>query len=78
MLTAGEPDSIYELLRGDIIEGRLAANERFEGSALAERYGTSTNPIREALQHCGRRFVVIETTAAPECAPSTSLLARHV
>jgi DNA-binding GntR family transcriptional regulator len=56
-----EPNSVYELLREDIIAGRLAANERLKVSALADRYGTSTNPVREALQQLrGEGFVVME------------------
>ena len=55
-----EANSIYEMLREDIIEGRLAANERLVVSALAARYGASTNPVREALQQLrGEGFVVI-------------------
>ena len=50
---------IYELIREDILEGRLAANERLKVSMLANRYGTSTNPVREALQQLrGEGFVV--------------------
>jgi DNA-binding GntR family transcriptional regulator len=55
-----EPNSVYDLLREDIIEGRLAASERLKVSALADRYGTSTNPVREALQQLrGEGFVVV-------------------
>ncbi|MDR3475652.1 MAG: GntR family transcriptional regulator [Devosia sp.] len=61
VIPADEPGGVYELLREDIIEGRLNANERLKVSALAERYGTSTNPVREALQQLrGEGFVVIE------------------
>ncbi len=60
-LGAYEHNSVYELLREDVIEGRIAANERLKVSALAESYGTSTNPVREALQQLrGEGFVVIE------------------
>jgi DNA-binding GntR family transcriptional regulator len=60
-LTAYEHNSVYELLREDILEGRLAASARLKVSALADRYGTSTNPVREALQQLrGEGFVVIE------------------
>lgn len=53
------PGSVYDLLREDILRGRLAANERLKVSALAARYGTSTNPVREALQQLrGEGFVV--------------------
>lgn len=55
----GEP-SIYERLRDDIIQGRFVANERLKVSELAERMGTSTNPVREALQQLrGEGFVVM-------------------
>ena len=47
---SSEGASLYELIREDIIEGRLAANERLVVTDLARRHGTSTNPVREALQ----------------------------
>jgi DNA-binding GntR family transcriptional regulator len=54
-----EVGGIYELIREDILEGRLAANERLKVSALAAHYGTSTNPVREALQQLrGEGFVI--------------------
>ena len=60
-MTGDEPNSVYQLLREDILQGRLAANSRLVVSALATRYGTSTNPVREALQQLrGEGFVVIE------------------
>ena len=48
--TASEDGSIYQLIREDIIEGRLKPNERLVAADLARRHGTSTNPVREALQ----------------------------
>ena len=55
-----EEGSIYELIRNDIISGQLRANERLKVVDLAKRYGTSTNPIREALQQLqGEGLVVI-------------------
>jgi DNA-binding GntR family transcriptional regulator len=58
--TPFESNGVYEALREDIIEGRLAANQRLVVGALAARYGTSTNPVREALQQLrGEGFVVI-------------------
>src|SRR3982751_4739394 len=47
---SNEGASLYESIREDIIEGRLAANERLIVADLARRHGTSTNPVREALQ----------------------------
>jgi DNA-binding GntR family transcriptional regulator len=53
--------SIYELIREDIISGRLGPNERLKVAELAERYEASTNPVREALQQLrGEGFVVME------------------
>src|SRR5687767_15564561 len=47
---SSEGASLYEMIREDIIEGRLAPNERLVAADLARRHGTSTNPVREALQ----------------------------
>jgi DNA-binding GntR family transcriptional regulator len=52
--------SIYERLRDDIIHGRVKPNERLKVAELASRLGTSTNPVREALQQLrGEGFVVM-------------------
>jgi DNA-binding GntR family transcriptional regulator len=56
-----QPLSVYELIREDIISGRLSPNERLKVAELAQRYETSTNPVREALQQLrGEGFVVME------------------
>ncbi|MEO5807463.1 GntR family transcriptional regulator [Devosia sp.] len=56
-----QPGSVYELIREDIISGRLEPSARLKIADLAERYGTSTNPVREALQLLrGEGFVIIE------------------
>lgn len=69
-LSPAESTSIYERIREDIIEGRLAANERLIVGALARRYGTSTNPIREALQQLrGEGFVVIHPNRGARVRP---------
>ena len=48
------------LLREDILSGRISAGERLKVSDVAARYGTSTNPAREALQGLeGEGLVVI-------------------
>jgi DNA-binding GntR family transcriptional regulator len=53
--------SVYELIREEILQGRLAANERLKIAELAARHRTSTNPVREALQQLrGEGFVVFE------------------
>jgi DNA-binding GntR family transcriptional regulator len=46
--TAGE--FIVELLRDDILTGRLTAGEALPLEGLARRFGTSVIPIREALR----------------------------
>lgn len=52
--------SVYEAIREDIISGRIPANARLIVADLAERHGTSTNPVREALQQLrGQGFVVM-------------------
>ena len=57
---SSEGASLYQLIREDIIEGRLAANERLVVTDLARRHGTSTNPVREALQLLrGEGFVTL-------------------
>jgi DNA-binding GntR family transcriptional regulator len=48
--SSSEGASVYQLIREDIIEGRLKPNERLVAADLARRHGTSTNPVREALQ----------------------------
>ena len=51
-------DGVYERIRSDIVQGLLPGGSRLIVGALAERYGTSTNPVREALQQLrGEGFV---------------------
>lgn len=40
----------YEHIRDDMINGRLAANDRLVVAELSKRYGTGANAVREALQ----------------------------
>lgn len=48
--TSSEGASVYHLIREAIIDGRLRPNERLVAADLARQHGTSTNPVREALQ----------------------------
>lgn len=59
---AAEPTlSIYERIREDIISGQMEPDARLKVADLAQHYGTSTNPVREALQQLrGEGFVVME------------------
>jgi len=58
-LPAFESSSVYERIREDIIQRRLGASERLKVNVLAARYGTSTNPIREALQQLRGEGLVV-------------------
>lgn len=51
---------LQQLLRDDILEGRIPAGSRLKVSEIAARYATSTNPAREALQGLeGEGLVII-------------------
>ena len=43
-------NKVYAMLRDDIISGALASGEALGELAMAERYGTSRTPVREALR----------------------------
>lgn len=74
-----EEPSIYELLREDIILGRLAPNSRLKVADLAQRYGTSTNPIREALQQLrGEDIVIFEPRRGARVRPIDENFVRDI
>ncbi|MHA6692947.1 GntR family transcriptional regulator [Devosia sp. A449] len=74
-----EDVSIYELIREDIISGRLIANERLKVTELAARHGTSTNPVREALQQLrGEGFVVMAPNRGARVRPIDEEFVRDV
>lgn len=53
--------TVYEMIREDIISGQLPPLARLKVADLAAAYGTSTNPVREALQQLrGEGFVTME------------------
>ena len=71
--------SVYELIREDIISGKLGPNERLKIADLAARYGTSTNPIREALQQLrGEDFVVMEPNRGARVRPIDENFVRDI
>jgi DNA-binding GntR family transcriptional regulator len=84
--TAGHDDttedssaSIYERLRDDIIHGRVKANERLKVAELASRMGTSTNPVREALQQLrGEGFVIIAPNRGARVRPIDEEFVRDI
>lgn len=72
-------DTIYEQIRDDIISGRLEANERLVVADLAERLGTSTNPIREALQMLrGEGLVIISPNRGARVRPIDQNFVRDI
>jgi DNA-binding GntR family transcriptional regulator len=76
---SSEGASLYELIREDIIEGRLGANERLVVADLARRHGTSTNPIREALQLLrGEGFVIFSPNRGARVRPIDQDFVRDI
>jgi DNA-binding GntR family transcriptional regulator len=73
------PASVYELIREDIISGKLGPNERLKIADLAARYGTSTNPVREALQQLrGEDFVIMEPNRGARVRPIDEDFVRDI
>lgn len=71
--------SLYQLIRDDILEGRLKPNERLVVADLAERHGTSTNPVREALQLLrGEGFVIMEPNRGARVRPIDQDFVRDI
>ena len=54
-------DRVFVLLRDDLMSGGLPPAERLSEMALAERYGVSRTPVREALARMieGRTSIII-------------------
>lgn len=76
---AEQAPSVYELIREDIISGRLNPNERLKVAELADRYKTSTNPVREALQQLrGEGFVVMEPNRGARVMPIDENFVRDI
>jgi DNA-binding GntR family transcriptional regulator len=70
---------IHALIRDDIVAGRLASGARLKVSELALRYGTSTNPVREALHQLqGEGFVVISRNRGARVRPINEDFVRNV
>jgi DNA-binding GntR family transcriptional regulator len=76
---SSDGSSVYELIREDIISGRLKANERLVVADLAERHSTSTNPVREALQQLrGEGFVVMSPNRGARVRPIDQDFVRDI
>ncbi|MFN8514566.1 MAG: GntR family transcriptional regulator [Thermomicrobiales bacterium] len=52
-------EHIYQTLRDDITEGRIRPGERLVELALAERFGASQGPVREALRRLGQEGLLV-------------------
>ncbi|MBA3875810.1 MAG: hypothetical protein C0498_02555, partial [Anaerolinea sp.] len=46
--------AVADRLRDEILDGRLAAGSRLVEAELAERFGVSRGPVRDALQELAR------------------------
>lgn len=74
-----QPASVSEMIREDIIGGKLAPNQRLKVAELADRYLTSTNPVREALQQLrGEGFVLMETNRGARVRPIDESFVRDI
>jgi len=70
---------LHERIRDDIISGRLEPNQRLKVSDLATQYGTSTNPVREALQMLrGEGVVLIEPNRGARVRPIDENFVRDI
>ncbi|WP_193337228.1 GntR family transcriptional regulator [Devosia beringensis] len=71
--------SLYEAIREDILSGRLQPNERLVVADLAERLGTSTNPVREALQMLrGEGYVMFSPNRGARVRPIDHDFVRNI
>ena len=69
---ATTPDRIAEALRLDIIAGRFPPGMRLKIVALADRYGTSAMPVREALRQLdGERLIELNAHRGAVVRPVT-------
>jgi DNA-binding GntR family transcriptional regulator len=71
--------SVYELIRDDIISGRVPANARLRVADLARQHDTSNNPVREALQQLrGEGFVLMEPNRGARVRPIDEDFVRDI
>lgn len=54
-----QTDTIYKLLKEEILQNRLTPNERLTELQLAERFGSSRTPVREALRRLSEEGWII-------------------
>lgn len=76
---SSEGASVYRLIRDDIIEGRLRADQRLIVADLAARHNTSANPVREALQLLrGEGFVTMVPNRGARVRPIDQEFVRDI
>ena len=70
---------ICRRIRQDILSGRISSNERLKVAGLAAHYGTSTNPVREALhQLSGEGLVIITPNRGARVRPIDEAYVRDI
>jgi len=70
---------LHDLIREDIVEGRLEPGARLKTAELAKRYGTSTNPVREALHQLqGEGIVIISPNRGARVRPISEDFVRNI
>lgn len=82
-------DQVYTRLRDAILSGDLTPGERISPTLLAQRFGTSVMPVRDALQLLEQeglvetsprrwtRVVELDPTLVEEVVPLVSVLEQH-
>ena len=69
---------IADALRDEVLAGRLPAGRHFTVKEIAEQYGVSATPVREALVDLPPRGCsTSSSTAASRCAVHRRRLPRH-
>lgn len=63
-------DHVHRILRGSILAGRFGADEKVNERHLAEQFGVSTTPVKEALR-------LLEAEGLVETLPRRGVLIRY-
>lgn len=70
---------LYALLRKAIISGRFAPGQRLSERELAEQYGLSRTPIREAFRHLIQEgLIVYKPNSGYRVLPLSEELTKHI
>ena len=68
-LTTTKAEAAYAELRARILDGSLAPGSSLEQAIIAEEYGISTTPVREALRRLeSEQLVVVRAHHGPRVA----------